>query len=126
MSEQENPWTDCAAHVTSTDVDCEYCEKELEAKQAVLNAIHNRCQDKNNELARMTGTPYIESSPAVAALKADVIVQMIFQDPKARMAYELNFAQALDNQMETVKKHMTRQQILQGTSGVMPTKRTGG
>jgi hypothetical protein len=112
--------------MVATDEDCEYCEAQLEGQQRVLNEMGESIMEINGKLARLTGVPYVENAVAVAALKTDVLVAMIFTDPKARMAYELNFANALISQMNMVHQHIIRQQIVDGgKQQIMPVTMPG-
>lgn len=123
-SEQTQPWTDCVAHPMAFDSDCEYCDAELTAKQAVLAGINKDCQVLDQKLAALTGTPFLAVAPAVPHVKIDTLVQMILNDPRFRMAYELNVMNRLREIMQETETHLMRQRLLQGVNGqIMPNKR---
>ena len=118
MAEPDQPpWFVCEVHVMSTDTDCEYCERQLKEQQERLATLQESCQQINQKLTAMTGQPYIETATAVPFLAVQVLVSMICSDPKARMAYELNFHRSLGNQMLQVHQHAIRMQLQGGGNG---------
>lgn len=119
----EKPWVDCMAHM-HYDEDCEFCVAEMEQKQAVATGFSEKVLELDRKLVGMTGQSFLQTSPVVASLKTDVLVQMIFPDPKQRMAFELNYGHRLTDMMERVLQAQTRNLIM-NPGVVRPTKRTG-
>lgn len=119
---QQLPWSRCEVHTHHTDHDCEYCEKQLAEQQAFLDDLQAKCQQANAKLAQLhNGVPYIETQVAVPTLMVETITEMIFSDPKAMMAYQLNFFTKLMHQMQMVHQASVRNTIMSnGGSRVIP------
>lgn len=114
---QPPPWTECMVHPIGTDTDCEYCQNELNQKNTVLQGINADCQTLDRRLAQLTGTPFLAMAPAVVHVKIDTLVGMILNDPKHRMAYEINVMNRLREIMQNTETQLARQRILSGVNG---------
>lgn len=113
MADQELPWSKCEVHTHHTDPDCDFCQAQLTGMQAHLDTLQEKCQQANVRLAQMhEGVPYIETQVAVPMLAVEVITNMIFTDPKAMMAYQLNFFNRLAQQMQEMHQMSVRRQIM--------------
>lgn len=120
-TEMNPPWTLCEVHVQHTDSDCEYCDTQLTGQNEYLDSLQEESQKLNRSLAQKNdGVPFIETQPVVAVLMVQTIADMIFQDPKARMAFEINFHNRLVQQMKVVEQQSIRSQLLGGMNGVRP------
>lgn len=114
------PWSLCEIHTHHTDHDCEHCTAQLEGQQAFLNDLQEKCQIANAKLASLhEGVPYIETSVAVPTLMVEVLTNMIFTDPKAMMAFQLNFFNRLAQQMMTVHENSVKRLIMGNGGGRM-------
>lgn len=118
----QRPWSVCEIHVNHTDHDCDFCEAQLQEQQQYLANLQAKCQVADAKLASMhEGTPYITTQVAVPTLMAEVIAGMIFQDPKAMMAFQLNFWNKLGEQMQAVHEASVKRLIMgNGASRVIP------
>lgn len=105
------PWTECVVHSQHTDPDCEYCTQELEQKQNHLHTLFSTAQQTAQRVAPVIGGNFLES-PGVLDVKLNTLVEMIFKDPKHRMAFEVNAMVGLIKRMEEIRAQAQQQQLL--------------
>jgi glycyl-tRNA synthetase (class II) len=115
MADQE--WTECAVHTRETDTDCEFCERELDQKNKVKERLSKNVVDMNNKLTAMK-MPFLQTQMVVHSLKIDVFLDMFVQDPKTRMAFEINYLNRLHLMMLEAEKMLIRAQLM--PNGMMP------
>lgn len=110
--QQAEPWTECIAHPMAYDSDCAYCAQELSEKQKVLDDMRETMMKKESQFMNMTGQSFMASTLA-QSVRHDVFIQMFIQDPRHRMAYEMNVANALSHHIDQAASIIRKQQILQ-------------
>lgn len=117
--DQTHPWVECVAHPYETDRDCEYCQKELDGKLTVKDQMAADVMVLEHRFRQAAGISFLGTYPIVQGHKIDVLVDMILQDPKAHMAYELNYFNRLRETMKEAVQQRQRQNLMPGP-GVQP------
>lgn len=122
-SEQQLPWTECVAHTHHFEGDCEYCEREMEQRQAALTTTQQEVMALDQRLAQLVGTPFT-AHPAALAVKLDVFIDMILSDPKQRMHFEWVLMNTLKPRMMDMESQ-ARRQVLTQPGPIIPQPRRG-
>lgn len=117
----ENPFegiTDCAAHGTVMEEDCQYCEAEFRAKNEVVELLTQDAMKGANDLASH-GCQMPENY--VVNIRLELLIESILKD-RNRVHFEVEVARRVLHGIGATKKDLARQRLTNGKGGlVVPT-----
>jgi hypothetical protein len=101
--------TECMLHSVYTDLDCEFCQGELEAKAKRQQTL---AEDANERMARIQSLGANVAGEAVLNERLNVLIDAVVSDPRQRVHFEAAFNARVINQLIDVEKEVRRQQII--------------
>lgn len=102
-------FTECVAHQTSTDPDCDYCQAHL----AQILAQYQAVVEENIELEKRLLAQGAQLNPASAlGLRLDTLIAMLFQDPRARATFDLAFIGRYHDMLVEAGHQVTRAKLM--------------
>lgn len=113
--------TECAVHTQHMDEDCEFCEAEFEAKNAVSVEITKMVQQGVKDLAHegVQMPPFL-----VTNVRLELLIDSIISD-RNRLHYEVEVGRRLFHSVQETKKDVMRQKIQVPGKGGLTVMRNG-
>lgn len=112
MSDMEGPFSDidsCAVHIIGSDPDCEFCDAQLER----MNERYVKQMQKNEALERALQREGAGIDPQrFFALRLDMITSIIFNDPKVRLNFEMQFGLQIEKVFIDATQEVRRAKIV--------------
>lgn len=104
----------CPVHEGRTDSDCEPCSQEISQAESYLGSRIRNNQMLESELRHLGG----QVDPVIwLSLRLDMFIQGMLTDPKARIAFEIAYAQQAEDVLKTAKGEINRARLLARNGG---------